>query len=279
MKTVKLRAYDVAQEIDLNVLASDFDIKKKFTWEEPLTISGRRLTEMIGAGEDEDDGRMAMLFSFGAMVLINLTREESQRFVDEMRRFDAARAWKYPSPHFERFQVALSGEVEDTEFTDALVSVPEIPSYFPELAATVLAKSVALERVEQRIDSILDRLEPIIEQFERGKLSISNKQRSTIMAELARYQYSSLSSIMVLDKPDITWSRGDAELFYNQMSDFFELTDRYGVLKAKGDAVEKIMGSIASMNDHSRSMFVELLILGLILVEVVIMVLDLLRIA
>jgi uncharacterized Rmd1/YagE family protein len=276
MQTVRLRAYDVAQEIDLNALASAFEIKKKFTWEEPLTISGRRLAEMIGPDAEQDE-RAAMLFSFGAMVLINLTREESQRFVDAMRAFGAARAWKYPSPHFERFQIALSGEIEDAEFTDARVSVPEIPGYFPELAATVLAKSVALERVEQRIDSILDRLEPIVEQLERGKLSISNKQRSTIMAELARYQYATLSSIMVLDKPDMTWSRGDAEEFYNQMADFFELTDRYEVLKAKGDAVERIMGSIASMNDHSRSMFVEWVIIGLILVEVILMVLDLIR--
>ncbi len=276
MQTVKLRAYDVAQEIDLNALATAFDIKKKFTWEEPLSISGRRLADMIG-GEAQDGDPVAMLFSFGAMVLMNMTREESQRFVDAMRRFEAAKAWRYPSPHFERFQIALSGEVEDVEFTDAMVSVPEIPTYFPELAATVLAKSVALERVEQRIDSILDRVEPIIAQLERGKLKISNRQRSTIVAEIAGYQYATLSSIMVLDKPDITWSRGDAEEFYNQMSEFFELTDRYEVIKAKGDAVEKITNAIASMNDHSRSMFVEWLILGLILVEVVLMVLDLLK--
>lgn len=279
MQSVKLRAYDVAQEIDLNALASAFDIKKKFTWEEPLSIAGRRLADMIGEeGPHPAEGdRVAMLFSFGAMVLMNMTRDESQRFVDAMSKFAAAKGWRYPSPHFERFQVALSGDVEDVEFTDAMVSVPEIPAYFPELAATVLAKSVALERVEQRIDSILDRVEPIVEQLERGKLKISNKQRSTIVAEIARYQYATLSSIMVLDKPDITWSRSDAEEFYNQMSDFFELTDRYDVLKAKGDAVEKINSSIASMNDHSRSMFVEWLILGLILVEVVLMILDLLR--
>ena len=279
MQTIKLRAYDVTQEIDLNALASAFDIKKKFTWEEPLSISGRRLAEMIGACDDTgaEDDRVAMLFSFGAMVLMNMTREESQRFVDAMGQYAAAKAWRYPSPHFERFQVALSGDVEDAEFSDAMVSVPEIPAYFPELAATVLAKSVALERVEQRIDSILDRVEPIVEQLERGKLKISNKQRSTIVAEIARYQYATLSSIMVLDKPDITWSRGDAEAFYSQMGDFFELTDRYEVIKAKGDAVEKITGSIASMNDHSRSMFVEWLILALIVVEVLLMVLDLLR--
>lgn len=277
MATVKLRAYDVAQEIDLNALASDFDIKKKFTWEEPLIISGRRLADMVGPSTGDADDRVAMLFSFGAMVMINCAREETQRFVDAMRRFDEAKGWKYPSPHFEKFQLALSGDSEEVEFTDALVSVPEIPSYFPELAATVLGKSVAMERVEQRIDSILDRVEPIVEQLERGKLSISNKQRSTIVAEIARYQYSTLSYIMVLDKPDITWSRVDAEAFYNQMSEFFELTDRYEVLKAKGDAVEKITGSIASMNDHSRSMFVEWIILALILVEVVLMVLDLVR--
>ncbi len=277
MVTVKLKAYDVAQEIDLNALASAFAIKKKFTWEEPLIISERRLTDMIGPSPEEEE-RAAMLFSFGAMVVINCTREQTQQFVDAMRTFDEARGWKYPSPHFEKFQIARAGVGEDIiEFTDALVSVPELHPYLPELAATVLAKSVAMERVEQRIDSILDRVGPIVEQLERGKLSISNKQRSTIVAEIARYQYSTLSNIMVLDKPDITWSRSEAEAFDNQMSDFFELTDRYDVVKAKGDAVEKITGSITSMNDHSRSMFVEWLILGLILVEVVLMVLDLLH--
>ena len=276
MAIVKLKAYDVAQEMDLNALATAFEIKKKFTWEEPLCVYGRRLAEMAGPVSGED-ARMAFLFSFGAMVLMNMTREESQRFVDAMRGYPVAKAWKYPSPHFEQFQIAQDDQGEEITFTDALVRVPDMPAYYPELAATVLAKSVAMERVEQRIDSILDRVEPIVEQLERGKLSISNKQRATIAAEIARYQYATLSNIMVLDKPDITWSRGEAEAFYNQMGEFFELTDRYEVLKAKGDAVEKITNSIASMNDHSRSMFVEWLILALILVEVVLMVLELWR--
>lgn len=80
-----------------------------------------------------------------------------------------------------------------------------------------------------------------------------------------------------LDKPDITWTNSDAGLFYERMSEFFELNDRYTILKQKTDILNVIVGHFSSISHSIRGLFVEWLIYVLILVEVVLMIADLLK--
>ena len=82
---------------------------------------------------------------------------------------------------------------------------------------------------------------------------------------------------MLLDKPDITWTNSEALLFYDQLSDFFELTDRYEILKQKTALLNSVMDGISTMSHTVKSVLIEISILILILVEVVIMLYDLFR--
>ncbi len=49
------------------------------------------------------------------------------------------------------------------ELTDKYVVVAEYEFFYPELIATVLAKSVALEKIEEQLGKIHDSLEMMIE--------------------------------------------------------------------------------------------------------------------
>jgi uncharacterized Rmd1/YagE family protein len=82
---------------------------------------------------------------------------------------------------------------------------------------------------------------------------------------------------MILDKPDITWSSIQAEEFYNCMAEFFELNDRYIILKEKTNILNSIIDGFSSITHSIRGLFVEWIIVLLILVEIVLMILDLLR--
>lgn len=68
MKDLKFKTYAVTNEIDLNKIAVECNIKKKYTWEEPLILQGKILKTIINyVNEDE----IVLVFSFGSIVFIN----------------------------------------------------------------------------------------------------------------------------------------------------------------------------------------------------------------
>ncbi len=61
--------------------------------------------------------------------------------------------------------------------TDEYVIVPNYQNFYDELVSTVIAKSVALERTEEQLGKILDKLENIIDRLE--KREVTYKQQRT----------------------------------------------------------------------------------------------------
>jgi uncharacterized Rmd1/YagE family protein len=142
--------------------------------------------------------------------------------------------------------------------------------------STVLAKSVALEKTEEHLGKILDKLESMIDRLEKGSLRISNKELASTTAKIVRHEYNTINYIMILDKPDITWTNSLAESFYEKMSEFFELNDRYEILKKKTDTLNNILDGFSSVSHSIRGLFVEWVIVLLIVLEILLMAADLL---
>ena len=147
--------------------------------------------------------------------------------------------------------------------------------FYPELISIVIAKSVALERIEMQLGRILDDLESKIDNLEKGKLNIGNKELARITSRIVRHEYNTIAYIMILDKPDITWVNSEAAYFYEQMSEFFELNDRYEIIKNKTEILKNIIDGFSSISHSIRGLFVEWVIVILIVIEVILMVFDL----
>ena len=117
----------------------------------------------------------------------------------------------------------------------------------------------------------------MVERLEKGKLNISNKQIAKTASRIVRHEYNTIAYIMILDKPDITWTNSEAKKLYNSMSEFFELNDRYIILKEKTNILNSIIDGFSSISHSIRGLFVEWVIVILILVEVFLMIADLLK--
>jgi uncharacterized Rmd1/YagE family protein len=117
----------------------------------------------------------------------------------------------------------------------------------------------------------------MIIRLESGKLRISDKELASTTAKIVKHEYNTIAYIMILDKPDITWSNMEAASFYDEMIEFFELSDRYEVLKKKTDILNDILNGFSSISHSVRGIFVEWIVVILIVAEVIIMVLELLK--
>jgi len=273
------KAYAITNEIDLNKIAAQCSIPKKYTWEEPLILENKALTNILG--HITDPSELMLIFSFGSIVFINTNPQDEQLLLEYLKTIKPDLEQKnyrlYQDDYELRAAVMVTDETENLRFTDQYAIVPEIQPYHAELVSIVIAKSVALEKTEAQLEKILDTLEGTIDRLERGKLQIGDKELARTTAQIIQHEYNTIAYIMILDKPDITWANGDAAQFYELMSDFFELNDRYEILKQKTNVLNVIIGHFASISHSMRGLFIEWLIVGLILVEVVLMIMDLVK--
>jgi required for meiotic nuclear division protein 1 len=147
-----------------------------------------------------------------------------------------------------------------------------MPSYdraFIDIIVFVIAKSVALERIEERVDTVLDEIEGLIAQLGRGKLGIPDKRLAKLASSILTFKYSSISFIMVLDKPEITWENQEADSLYLTMADLFELSQRYEEIRHKSETLMDITEVFSSLSHARRASCLEWIIIILIFVEIV----------
>jgi uncharacterized Rmd1/YagE family protein len=268
------KAYAVTNEIDLNRIAAECNIPKKYTWEEPLVLQGDILSAILQRKILKNV--KILVFSFGSIVFINSTTEDEEVFLQYLKKIKDDIDINNYRQYSDDYELQVSDKAK-IELTDKYLVVPDFQIFYPELVSTVIAKSVALEKTEKHLESILDKLENMIDKLEKGKLNIGNKAIAKTTSKIVRHEYNTIAYIMILDKPDITWTNSDAESLYNQMSEFFELNDRYIILKEKTNTLNSIIKGFFSISHSIRGLFVEWVIVILILVEVVLMVFDLLK--
>lgn len=267
MRDLTFKAFAITHEIDLNKIAIHCGIPKKFTWEEPLIVKGDILKSILF--QNVDESQMVLVFSFGSIVFINhSTKNEITAFLNYLHSFEPDIDVKSVDRYSDDYSLHIK-ETESIELTDEYVVVPEYESYYPELISTVLAKSVALEKTEEQLGQINDKLETMIDRLEKGKLRIGNKELARTTAKIIRHEYNTLAYIMILDKPDITWTSSTAGEFYDRMLEFFELNDRYKILKSKTEILYNIMDGFSTISHSIRGLFVEWIIVILILFEIV----------
>jgi required for meiotic nuclear division protein 1 len=267
MRDLTFKAFAITHEIDLNKIAVHCGIPKKFTWEEPLILRGEILKSILY--KDVDNSQMVLVFSFGSIVFINhSTPNEITALLNYLHSFEPDIEVKNADRYSDDYSLHIK-ETESIELTDEYVVVPEYEDYYPELISTVLAKSVALEKTEEQLGQINDKLETLIDRLEKGKLRIGNKELARTTAKIIRHEYNTLAYIMILDKPDITWTSSSAGEFYDRMLEFFELNDRYKILKSKTEILYNIMDGFSTISHSIRGLFVEWIIVVLILFEIV----------
>jgi uncharacterized Rmd1/YagE family protein len=105
--------------------------------------------------------------------------------------------------------------------------------------------------MEGLIVKALDDIEEVLKTLKQGKMRIRKANLSKIVAKILRFKYASISSIMLFDKPDITWNDSDLDSFYYEMFDLFELKDRYDRDKVKVESIlniAKVFSKLAYKN-------------------------------
>lgn len=265
METYNFKAFALSGELDLNKLATSLRISKRYRWEEPMLLNPVTLTP---ADDPEKDSLVVYLYYFGGIVFVNCSEEIISRFFSQLGKvselFRGALQLRYTDDY-----ALKNGAAGKPVITNDYAEMPAIDHVFVGIICFVIAKSVALDQIEDRVDNVLDEVEELIEQLNKGKLKISDQRLAKLASSILTFKYASISYIMVLDKPEVTWDNQEADRLYRTMADLFELSQRFQEIKHKSDTLKDVLEVVTGLSHAQRSTRLEWIIIILIFVEIV----------
>lgn len=264
MKSFEFKSTLIDTEINLKEIAMHFGINKKFKWEEPLILNESFLKGIL----PQPLGKYVYVFHWGSIVCINLTFHEIKDIVLYLKRIDKNLKETSPIGYVEDFKLIVN-ENSALEINYDSVVVANQKEHHLDIIATILAKSVALKKIEIDTDILLDEIENIMGFLDKGHLKLRDEKLSKLSGKILRFKYATLSNIMVLDKPDIAWKNEDAEDFFINLSDLFELKDRYEKIRHKTEVLLDITEVFSSLAHAKRGNMLEWGVIILILFEIV----------
>jgi required for meiotic nuclear division protein 1 len=273
MNDYVFNAYALDGEIDLNRIAAGLKIGKKFKWEEPLVLNP--LTLALHEVRTFGDQRV-YLYYFGAAVFFNCPEDLISGFYKNITKATDS----FRSPRSQVYRESYSLRVREGErvaVTNDCALMHKEESVYVDIIAYTIAKSVALEQIEARVEIVFDTMEEIIAMLDRGQLAIPDSELARTAAAILNFKYHSLSHIMILDKPDITWDIEEADRLYSTLANLFELSQRYSQIKHKSDTLLDINDVFTGLSHARRSARLEWIIIILIAIEIALFLMEMIR--
>ncbi len=273
MENFTFTAHAMAGEIDLNRLAVSLGAGRKLSWEEPLVVTPAPLE--IYRGEKFASGRV-YLYYFGAVVFFNCSDVDIDSFYRSIGKLSDAVRKPKDNTLTEQFSLLVDGTAGVSVSNDGAV-MPACRPVYVDIISSTLAKSVALEQIETLLDSVFDRTEEIISRLERGELAVQDSQLAKTASSILNFKFRSISHIMILDKPDITWEVEEADKLYTTLANLFELRHRYNQIRHKSDTLLDINAVFTGLSHARRSARLEWVIIILIAIEIGLFLLEMVR--
>lgn len=269
MSSQELKAIVASNEFSLDKIAVHFGINRKFKWEDTLVLSEGELKGIIR----EAAGKHVRVFHFGSVVFNNCSNGEITDIVNYLKKIDKNIGVKNPFEYTDDYRINIDNDNPQAINNDFLVVARE-EDYQREIVATVLAKSVALERIEANINRLLDDVEEIVGFLYAGSLQVSDNQLAKLSAKILGFKLNTISYIMLLDKPAITWSNNEAAELYDELAALFELSDRYDNAGHKIETLMDITQAFSGLAHAKRGAKLEWAVIILIIIEIILQLAD-----
>ncbi len=256
-------AFAVGGELDLNRLATRLGIDRKYRWEEPMRLNPITFTRS-GPG----DSVWVYLYYFGGMVFLNCSDDIIARCIEGLKQH-LEQLKDQPQLRFrEDYQLEIDPASASSITNDSAI-MPEFKQELLEIICFVIAKSVALEMIEERVDTVFDEVGVMINRLGQGVLELPDKDLARLASTVLNFKYTSIAHIMVLDKPEITWDNEEADRFYLIISNLFELRPRYQEIKHKAETLLDVTDVFSGLSHARRSARLEWIIIILIAFEII----------
>jgi uncharacterized Rmd1/YagE family protein len=215
-----------------------------------------------------DKGGFAVLFRYGVVVLIGLSPQQEQEFLEKLSARVSGRHERYEE---ETAVIKLADEDEDQVPAGGPIQVRAMSPERLLVISDVLAKSVVLAHDERRVAEVFEVIEPFARELAtRGKARLNRTGILKLIGNALLVQHRVSGRVAITEKPDALWDRPDLERLYARLEDEYELRERVDTLNRKLAVIAETATTLADVIDTQRSLRLELIIVALIALEIVI---------
>jgi uncharacterized Rmd1/YagE family protein len=232
------------------------------------TIATNPLTLRIGR-----DG-VAFLFRHGVAVFAGLSAIEEDEVV---RSLGPRISEPAATPETDQVQVLIRPASDDQIDPSGAVLLKEGSPDRLQIVANVLSKSLILSHYESRIASAFDQIEPLAERLQRaGQTGYQARQLLQQIGRVLLTQHRMVGRVEMEEKPDVLWEHPELERLYARLEDEYELAERSRALEGKLALINDTVGTLLDLVQNQRATRLEWYIIGLIGIEILLSLGDIL---
>ncbi len=215
----------------------------------------------------------AVLLRAGAVVFFGVDPLQQERFLADLK---SRIIDPHPTQEVERATVRVAES--DGVDQDALL-VREVSIDRLQVIAEILGKSVILARHESEIADAFNAIEPFAMQLGGARPNLPWRQRDLVrhIGRSMLVEHQLVGSAELLEKPDLLWDVPELDRLYTRLGDEYELRERHLVLERKLAVVSSTARTMLELHQTRRSLHVEYYIVGLIVLEIGLAIIQLAR--
>lgn len=243
--------------------ASRFHLEKVESWFAGSPVMRRAKTQFVAMwGPDQ----VAFAFDFGALVFLNVGAATQRATLEA---FANGLANEPHPPLREEFLVEVRKGAR-VEVSFDRVRVPALTPAVAEVVATVIAQSVSLDYYDEDVQAELDRIHAIASAIALdGRPPRQKAEIVKFVGASIASQIEIISSLSLLDKPDLTWDDALADELHDKLRYAFEIAERYRALETKISTSREAFSAFLELMQSRRSLLLEGTVILLIFVEIV----------
>ncbi|MDQ7095395.1 RMD1 family protein [Desulfosporosinus sp. PR] len=261
MEKIMLNTYKVSARLPLARVASFIDLGKDAGRREYLKFEGADVEKILKYASAD---KAVYLYKYGCITFLNFTQDEISIFCDYLGTLFIDLDYESLSKFNESHEMILARDGYVNLWEGDAEKFP-YRQHVDDIAATILAKSTELYKIETELSEVLDEAGTFIIRLNKGYLRANSKKVAATLAQSIRFKYRSLESVRLLGRPSEFKKTIESRQIFDKMSEYFELKERYAVLLNQMDILDSITGeylSFGSKQSERRLLLFEILLLA-----------------
>jgi len=219
----------------------------------------------------DEEGGIAVLFRYGVAVFFGVPSMEEVSFVEMLKPLLTN---PYATPEIEELEVHAGRSSIGVQ--SGAVSLDDITLEKLQIVADALSKNLVLKLYEKKVAGEFDKIEPLAQELAaHGRVSADTRELLSKIGSMLLIEHRMVGRAEIGDKPETLWDNPHLEGLYASLEDEFELMERQSALDRKLGLISDTAQTLADVWDNKQLHKLEWYVIGLIVFEIVISLVEL----
>jgi uncharacterized Rmd1/YagE family protein len=239
-------------------------------------IDTRNLLDLVEPDRIVPGGAGAVfVFRYGVVVFFGASPQQERDLLAQLMPHVIQ---PQASPHLETATIAIQPGADEQIDAGGTLILGEATVERLLLTATVLARSVVLERDEIRIAEVFDSIEPLVNGLQaHGRAGLPIRRVMQHIGDVLATQHRVVGRAQISEKPDVLWDHPELDRLYARLEAEYELGDRARTIERKLEVIGETADVLLDLVQDKRSVRLELAVIALIAFEICLTIVEMVR--